>query len=444
MARPLRRLLLSRLLFNLAAGLGAAQLALAYWAWVVVAQRPGPPAAAWLGAGAGLVAANAALVPAILRARRRGGLVGAAARAYLEAGVATLLLAAGIAASGGLALLASGLLGALGAPGSAGAALRAASLAGAGAVALMAAWGFTGGQARVARSQRSIAIPGLDASLVGLRLVQISDLHIGNALEGERLSRLVERVNVVRADLLVVTGDLFDRDPRQLEDGARRLSALRARLGVYAILGNHDHRVGSDRVAAALARWAPGIRLLRDAIARVPASAPLYLAGLEDPGRGWSERRLRYPSLDALAAARPDDGPVLLLAHQPEVVGQAAELGFPLVLAGHTHGGQIALPTPGGRYNLSRLLTRYTRGLYRVGDTALYVNRGLGVGGPALRIHCPREIAVLELAARPARAGGGAGGARAPVRTGPRPAPEPQIAFSSTSTRRKRRNPTFS
>jgi len=198
--------------------------------------------------------------------------------------------------------------------------------------------------------------------------------------------------------VLVLTGDIFDFDPTYLEDGARRLGDLRARHGVYAILGNHDTYVGADRVADALATHAPGIRLLRDEIVRLPVPRPLYLAGVEDPGRqAWFDRGLRYARLDAVAARRPVDGPTLLLLHQPEAFAHAAELGFPLVLCGHTHGGQLALPTRGGQLNLSRLMTPLTRGLYRRGESTLYVNRGLGVGGPALRIHCPREIATIEL-----------------------------------------------
>ena len=85
--------------------------------------------------------------------------------------------------------------------------------------------------------------------------------------------------------------------------------------------------------------------------------------------------------------------------HRPEAFAQAVRLGFPLVLAGHTHGGQLALPTPGGRFNLASFVTPFTRGVFREGGTTMYVNRGLGVGGPAMRINCPREIATIELAA---------------------------------------------
>jgi predicted MPP superfamily phosphohydrolase len=227
--------------------------------------------------------------------------------------------------------------------------------------------------------------------------VQISDLHIGNRLEEVRLDTMVARVNATRPDVIVLTGDIFDFDPRHVEDGARRLAGLRARYGVYAILGNHDQYVGAEHVASELARHAPGIRLLRDELVRLPVAEPLYLAGVEDPGGRWFERGLEVAAIDALADQRPADGPVVLLVHQPEMFHHAARRGFPLVLAGHTHGGQIALPFGRRNINLARVMTPLTRGTYQREASLLYVNRGLGVGGPAVRIHCSREIAVLEL-----------------------------------------------
>ncbi len=240
-------------------------------------------------------------------------------------------------------------------------------------------------------------LPKLSPQLAGLRLVQISDLHIGNRLEADRLDAIVERTNATRPDVVVLTGDLFDFDPIYVDDGARRLAGLRARYGVFAILGNHDHYVGTERVVTALARHAPGIRLLRDELVRLATEEPLYLAGVEDPGGPFFERGLHVPAIDALADLRPADGPVVLLVHQPEAFGHAARRGFPLVLAGHTHGGQIALPVGRRGINLARVMTPLTRGTYQLDASILYVNRGIGVGGPAVRIHCNREIAVLEL-----------------------------------------------
>jgi predicted MPP superfamily phosphohydrolase len=318
----------------------------------------------------------------------------------MNLGVVTLLLGTTITLLWALFLLPAGLLGMLGAsPEAAFGVFRLASAAFVVGVALLLLWGFTAGQARVARTQLRMPLPGLAPELSGLRIAQISDLHIGNGLEGARLAHMVERINASDADVIVVTGDLFDSDPGFVEHGARALSGLRARHGVYAVLGNHDVYTGSDRIAEALARLAPRVRLLRDELVRLPLPAPLYLAGVEDTGRDWSARGVEIEGLAGLAAGRPADGPTLLLVHRPEAFGQAARLGFPLVLAGHTHGGQLALPTPGGRYNLARLFTPLTRGLYHSGASTLYVNRGLGVGGPPLRINCPREIASFVLEA---------------------------------------------
>jgi hypothetical protein len=397
-AAALRRVLFERLFLNLALVLGLSQALLAQWAAVAVAGGEGFSAPVLAALAALLVAGNAFAVRPMRRAFRRPDAFGRLARLYVDAGVSTLLLAATLGLVGLASLLLAGLLGAVGA--GAGLASQVFLAASGGAVALVAgslAWGFTAGQARIDLTRVPVRIPGLSPGLAGLRIVQATDLHIGNRMEGARLERMVERINALDPDVLVLTGDLFDFDPAAIEDGARRLARLRARHGVYAILGNHDIRTGAEAVARGLARFAPGLRLLRDEIARLPLPDPLYLAGVEDPGADWSARGVELPALERLAAARPADGPTLLLAHRPELFAQAARLGFPLVIAGHTHGGQLALPTPGGHWNLARVATPYTRGLFRSGGTAMYVNRGLGVGGPALRLNCRREIATLEL-----------------------------------------------
>jgi len=420
--RSLRFALFEHLFLNLAAALGVCQALLWQWATVVVAGGEGLSAGGLALLAALLVAVNALAVHPVRRRIRRRDAAGRLARLYVDAGVSTLLLGATLAVVGGAAVLLAGLLGAVGAaPGLASQIFHAASGGGVALVAAALAWGFTGGQARVERTRVRLPVPGLAPELAGLRVVQASDLHIGNRLDGRRLERMVDRINAQEPDIVVLTGDLFDFDPACVEDGARRLGRLRARCGVYAILGNHDIRTGAEIVARGLARFAPGLRLLRDEIVRLPLPAPLYLAGSEDPGNDWSARGMELPSLQRLADARASDGPTLLLIHRPELFGQAARLGFPIAIAGHTHGGQLALPTPGGHWNLARIVTPMTRGLFRRGDSVMYVNRGLGVGGPALRINCPREIATLELVpqrtrANQERAQGAAGPARRGLR----------------------------
>ncbi len=396
--RTLRRLLFENLMFNLALLLGLGEAGLVVWGHAMLSGGDG------IGVGGGLallvllVAANALTVPALRRTRRREGWKGVLARVYIQVGIATLLAGMALAAAGITWLpvrLVSALVGA--GPGPAAVFFEIVSTLLVGTVVVAVAWGFTIGQAVVDRTHLRVEIPGLHDDLAGLRIVQISDLHIGNGLEEARLDRMVERTNALDPDVLVLTGDLFDFDPSHVEDGARRLSRLRARYGVYAVLGNHDTYAGVDLVVDALARHAPNIRLLRDEIVRLPVEKPLFLAGVEDPGHSWSARGVHLDGLARVGAARPSEGPVVLLVHRPEAFAQAESLGFPLVLTGHTHGGQLALPTPGGRYNLARIFSPFTRGLYRKNGTTMYVNRGIGVAGPALRINCAREIATIEL-----------------------------------------------
>jgi predicted MPP superfamily phosphohydrolase len=397
----LRRLFFANVMRTLAALLGVMQVLIGHWVVVVLGGREGPGLALGLVLAALLVAANLRAVPVIRRARHRGGWPRRVARAYLTVGIVTLLLGIAVAFSWlGLFPLARVLAAAGVDADTAFELFRVASAVVVVGLAGAIAWGFTGGQSRVEQTRVVVELDGLGAAHRGLRIVQLSDLQIGNGLEGDRLERLVRRVNAVAPDLVALTGDLFDFDPAVVEEGARQLGALRARLGVFAVLGNHDCYTGSETVATALATHAPAIRLLRGELVRLPVEPPLYVAGVDDPGRAlsWTRRQLHLEDLEELGRELPRDGPVLLLVHRPEAFPQAARLGFPLVLAGHTHGGQLALPTPGGRFNLARMVTGFDRGVFRENGSILYVNRGIGVAGPAIRFNCAREIATIELA----------------------------------------------
>jgi predicted MPP superfamily phosphohydrolase len=394
----LRRIAFERPLTTVSLLLGAMQFALGAWIWVVLLGGARPhvvSAAAWV---IGLGLANVALVPLFRRWNRQR--VGRrVVRAYLSLGFATAALGGAITAWWALFAAAALWLRA-DADGAQAAVLafRACSTASVAGLGGLLAWGFGLGHRRLEETQIRVELPGLAPELRGLRLVQLSDLHIGNAMEGEALARLVARANALAPDVLVLTGDLFDFDPAVIEHGARELAKLRARLGVYAVLGNHDRYAGVGRVAAAFAALAPELRVLRGERVRLPCEAPLWLAGVDDPGTDWTRRDLDDPILRRLAETRPADEPEILLVHRPEIFPLAVRLGWRLVLAGHTHGGQLALPGTGGRINVARLITRFDRGLHRLGDSALYVHRGCGVAGPRIRLSCPREIATIELA----------------------------------------------
>jgi predicted MPP superfamily phosphohydrolase len=259
-------------------------------------------------------------------------------------------------------------------------------------------WGATVGNHRVRVDTIPLQMKNIPSDHPGLAVVHITDLHIGPLMQPDRLNRYIDRINGLEADLIVITGDLFDFDPRYVEDGCRALSKLAAKNGVYAVLGNHDHYTGTEEVAAGLSQHT-SIRLLRDEWEHIDVDGMKFvIAGIEDPLEGWMDKHTRSPVLERLAAEIPDHQPGLLLAHRPSFFHHAEELGFPLILSGHTHGGQVALPFA-THQNISRMISDFTRGLFRRGDTTMYVSRGLGMAGLPLRLNCPREIAMIQLSA---------------------------------------------
>ena len=275
---------------------------------------------------------------------------------------------------------------------------RAITLVGCGIVGLTFLYGYTLGQRRLRVHEVAIPIRNLPAALVGVRIAQISDVHMGQNLDPEQLEDYVERINALEADLICVTGDMIDSPRADMELFLPIFAGLRARCGVYAILGNHDHSAGADRVAAALKRHT-AIVLLRDQ--HVPVSVrgeELHLIGVDDRGLDWARGLPRDPKLDELFARVPAGAPTVLLNHRPDLFHHAAELGIPLTLSGHTHGGQIAMPWPTGRYlNPSQFVTPFDRGLYERNGCRLYTNCGLGVTAQRVRICTPREISVFRL-----------------------------------------------
>ena len=266
---------------------------------------------------------------------------------------------------------------------------------GMGAIALLMAYGYAVGQHELRVTRQRIPVPGLGRAL---RVAQISDIHIGQNLSRLQLERFVSEVNATDADLVCITGDIADSPHADLAAFFPVLGRLRARHGVCAILGNHDHGAGADQVVAALQRWTD-FRVLRDTAETIDCGGtPLHVIGLDDRGPDWARGVRSDPCLTDLLAAAPPDVPVLLLAHRPDIFAQAAEAGVPLTLSGHTHGGQLALPWFGGRRrNLAEFVTAFNRGLYRRDAAHLYVNCGLGVTGQRIRLFTPREITVAEL-----------------------------------------------
>jgi predicted MPP superfamily phosphohydrolase len=270
-----------------------------------------------------------------------------------------------------------------------------AALAGAlGASAACGAWALR----RTPRiTRRHVAIAGLPRELEGFRIVQLTDVHCGPFTPAARVRRWVRRANALRADLAAVTGDLITSGADYVASVASALGELRAAHGTYACMGNHDYFTDGEEVVRALERQ--GLQVLRNrGVVLRPrdehAGAALYVAGIDDT---WTRRH----DLARALRDRPVGAPVVLLAHDPDVFPEAAAAGVALTVAGHTHGGQLAVPGLTRRANLARLMTRFSSGVYRAGDATLFVGLGLGTSGPPIRIGARPEIALLTLVAAP-------------------------------------------
>lgn len=257
-------------------------------------------------------------------------------------------------------------------------------------------WGYLVGQRWVSVQSVELPLEGVRGALTELRIAQITDLHIGPMMRAPRLRGYVERINALQPDVIAITGDIFDFDPQYIEEGCRELGRLRAKHGVFAVLGNHDVYTGVEAVVAGLGRHTE-IRVLRNEWVRLDVDGHgLCMAGIEDPGEGWREKVSEHAALERLSREAPTDVPRVLLAHRPSWFGHAARSGFPVVLAGHTHGGQLRFPFA-KNFNVSRIIAHHTTGRFDVEGATLYVSQGLGVAGLPVRLNCPREISLIRL-----------------------------------------------
>jgi predicted MPP superfamily phosphohydrolase len=227
-----------------------------------------------------------------------------------------------------------------------------------------------------------------------LRIAHISDLHLGLLSDERYLQRMVDDINALRPDLIVVTGDLVDMQLDRLDGLSAKLATLSARLGKYAVYGNHEAFAGIAASRAFIER--AGFTVLSNS--GVTVANAVNLLGVDDPGVAG---RVTTSSMnEAALLARFRNGLfTVLLKHQPVVAKESRGL-FDLQLSGHTHGGQI-FPF---RF-LTSLVYQAPIGLSEVApDSWLYVSRGVGTWGPPMRVLAPPEITLLEL--RPARTTG--------------------------------------
>jgi hypothetical protein len=245
-----------------------------------------------------------------------------------------------------------------------------------------------------------IAIANLPAAFHGFRIAQISDIHFDEYTEPWFLRRVVGEINRLAPDMVALTGDYISAGPLGQDFAARAMPRCVEILREivcplrYAVMGNHDYVLGPVQIRAELAKASIPL-LLNQHVAIERAGQRMWLAGVADPVVSQPDLRLAIP-------ARPD-GPVILLAHGPDYADTVAAdphgARVDLMLAGHSHGGQICLPMVGALTRPSGA-KKYFEGLYRVGAMQVYVNRGIGTVGLPFRLNCPPEISLFTL--RPA------------------------------------------
>ena len=239
-----------------------------------------------------------------------------------------------------------------------------------------------------------LPVRGLPAALEGMVACQLSDLHVDRDEDLERLVLAVGAVNAQQPDLVFLTGDYFtgpETMRRYLAGFREAVSALKPRLGVFAVAGNHDHWSSVERITEALKL--AGVRVLANESHRVHVRGEsLAVVGIDDL---WSRRA--EPSR-AFAQVRPDECTVVL-AHNPDTALYARHLSPGVMLSGHTHGGVVRLPFYGSPLKLLRIGKQFYAGLNRYRDFYIYTNRGLGTYWLRIRINCRPEVSRFHLTA---------------------------------------------
>jgi predicted MPP superfamily phosphohydrolase len=229
---------------------------------------------------------------------------------------------------------------------------------------------------------RHVRVPLARLPVESYTIAHLTDVHIGSLIGREFAETLVRRVNALKPDLIVITGDLIDGNLSELRPHIEPLRELRARDGIYAVTGNHEYYWNLEPWLQHIRSL--GIRVLRNE--RVTIAGAFELAGADDASYGEDVPRA--------VAGRDPNLPLVLLAHHPRTIARAMGQGVDLQLSGHTHGGQLL---PWGW--LARLWDPLVSGLRRFGNTWLYVSEGAGFWGPPMRVGTKCEIGAITLVA---------------------------------------------
>jgi predicted MPP superfamily phosphohydrolase len=263
-----------------------------------------------------------------------------------------------------------------------------------GIVAVVLALGYFGSKRLVVR-RVDVDVPGLPASFDGLRIAQLSDLHVGPHIPRRFLDRVVQTTHALVPDLIAVTGDLIDDRAEDVSVYAKKLGALTAPLGVYMIPGNHDVYAGWEDVEQALRAANLGTVMVNEARTISRGDDSIVLVGTGDPAGGRRGSSRAAPDIERAMANVPDDATVIAFAHNPALWPKLAERGVALTLSGHTHWGQFALPKLG--WSLASPFLEHAMGAHIMDEAQLYISPGTGYWGIPFRIGASPEVTLVTL-----------------------------------------------
>jgi len=235
--------------------------------------------------------------------------------------------------------------------------------------------------------QVEIPLPHLPQWAENLKIAHLSDLHIGQDVPDDFIRQALKLAQQQAPDLIVFTGDFVSYNWENLRRMRSAFKALQAKYGVFACLGNHDSFCDREKHVCAELRQT-GVQVLdNDAVC---IGSNLWLAGLGDP-------TTQRDNLSQTMHNVPAEACCIMLSHAPDPIDQAAKAGVDLILAGHTHGGQVNLPVIGPPLVPAKHGPKYAQGLFSHQNTRMFVTRGIGVVPPAYRLNCSPEVAILTL-----------------------------------------------
>jgi predicted MPP superfamily phosphohydrolase len=260
------------------------------------------------------------------------------------------------------------------------------------APAVITGYGVLSGRTQFHIREVDLHFAGLPKDLQGLRILQLSDIHMSPFLDEAEVARVVDMANETKPHVAVLTGDLITGPHDPLEACIAHMARLRADHGILGCHGNHEIFARAEAKAQALAERR-GIRILRRQAESLRfGDARINLVGVD-------YQNFRSPYLTGMEVfVKPDEWNVLL-SHNPDVFPVAAAQGYDLTLSGHTHGGQVTFEILHQYANIARVFTPYVYGEYRKENKAIYVTRGIGTVGIPARVGAPPEITLIRLCA---------------------------------------------